>query len=250
MSERSQHGGNILEGAGVFHTTQWSVILAARNSGTPESGSALEDLCRTYWPALYAYTRRRGHEPEAASDLTQQFFARLLEKEYLRNVEPAKGKFRTFLLTAMEHFLANEWTRLHRQKRGGGRLPLSLDDEAAERAYQADLVDHLTAEKILERRWAMTLLELTMSQLASECAVAGKAQLFEALKNTLAGERTGITLGEIGGQLGLTEGAIKIALHRLRRRYGDLLRAEIARTVSRPEEVAEEIRCLRQALRS
>ncbi len=234
--------------SGAFCTTHWSVILAARQAETPESSMALEQLCQAYWPPLYAYVRRRGHTPEDASDLTQQFFARLLEKNYLRSVEPAKGKFRTFLLTAMERFLANEWSRSQRQKRGGGQSIMSLDDQAAERGYLAGLVDSLTAEKILDRRWAMTVLELTMSGLATECAAAGKSRLFEELKPALAGERTERTLADIARELELSLGAVKIALHRLRRRYGELLRTEVARTVSSPEAVDEEIRCLREAL--
>jgi hypothetical protein len=152
MPERFPTQPSSIGRSGAFSTTYWTVILAAKEAGSPESSPALEQLCRTYWPPLYAFARRRGHSPEDARDLTQQFFARLLEKDYLRSVEPAKGKFRTFLLTAMEHFLANEWTRARRQKRGGGLTPLSLDDQAAERAYQSGLVDELTAERILDRR--------------------------------------------------------------------------------------------------
>ena len=233
-----------------FATTHWSVILASQQPDAAASLQALDRLCRVYWPPLYAFARRKGHAPEDARDLTQQFFARLLEKEYLRSVDPAKGKFRTFLLTAMEHFLANEWTRSRRQKRGGGQVPILLDEQAAERAYQAGWVDQDTAEKVLDRRWAMTVLELTLTNLASECAAAGKSRLFEALKCILAGEKPEQTLAETATRLGMTLGAVKIALHRLRRRYGELLRAEIARTVSVPAEVDEELRHLRAALNS
>ncbi|SPE56257.1 RNA polymerase, sigma-24 subunit, ECF subfamily [Verrucomicrobia bacterium] len=236
--------------AGIFATTHWSLIVSVQGPDSPESSAALEQLCRTYWPPLYAFARCRGHSPEDARDLTQQFFARLLEKDYLRTVHPARGKFRTFLLTAMQHFLANEWTRARRQKRGGGQVLFSLDDDSAGAAYGGEPADEMTAEKILDRRWAMTVLEVTMSNLAKECSAAGKAALFDSLKHTLAGEKSKNTMHNVADRLSMSEGAVKIALHRLRRRYGELLREEIARTVSRPEEIEEELRHLRAALRS
>ena len=235
--------------ARAFETTHWSAVLAAKQTDSTESSAALDRLCRTYWPPLYAFVRRRGHSPEDAKDLTQQFFARLLEKDYLRAVQPARGKFRTFLLTTMEHFLANEWTRSRRLKRGGGQALFSLDDGLAEAAYQFEARNEMTAERVLDRRWAMTLLEAAMAHLAAECSAAGKGALFDDLKHTLAGEKAELTLPEVAERLGMTHGAVKIALHRLRRRYGELLREEIAQTVARPEEVDEELRHLREALR-
>lgn len=236
--------------ARAFETTHWSAVLTAKEApGSTEAAAALELLCRTYWPPLYVFVRRRGYSPEDAKDLTQQFFARLLEKDYLRAVQPARGKFRTFLLTTLEHFLANEWTRSRRLKRGGGQALFSLDDGLAEAAYQLEAANAIAPERVMDRRWAMTVLAEAMANLAAECIAAGKQPLFEGLKHTLTGEKAEGTLREVAEQLGMTPGAVKIALHRLRRRYGELLREEVARTVARPEDVDEELRHLREALR-
>ena len=231
-------------GAHAFLTTHWSVVLGAGEESSPAATEALEKLCRAYWYPLYAYVRRRGFAAPDAQDLTQEFFARLVEKHYLAGVDRSKGKFRTFLLAALEHFLANQWRDARAQKRGGGQTLLSLDDAAAETRYHLEPVDCDTPEKIYERRWALTLLEQTLSRLREECRATDKTQLFDELKGVLSGEESERTYAEIAARLGMTEGAVKAAVHRLRQRYGTLLREEIAQTVASPEEIDEEIRHL------
>ena len=232
-----------------FATTHWSLVLASRDRAEPGARDALASLCDTYWYPLYAYVRRRGHGADDAHDLTQEFFARLLEKDFLAGVDRAKGKFRSFLLATCNHFLANERDRARARKRGGGRLVLSLDAADAEGRYRAEPADGLTAEKLFERRWALTLLEQALARLRQESAGAGKGQLFEALKGTLTGDGTAEPYARIGRDLGLSEQAVKTAVHRLRRRYQELLRAEVAQTVASPEEVEDELRDLFAAVR-
>ncbi|MBI2946618.1 MAG: sigma-70 family RNA polymerase sigma factor [Verrucomicrobia bacterium] len=212
------------------------------------AAGALEQLCRTYWYPLYAYVRRQGRDPHEAQDLTQEFFARLLAAKSLQLVDRSKGKFRSFLLASLNHFLAKEWNRAHRQKRGGGRVILSLDDDTAEQRYLREPADPMTADKLFERRWALTLLEGALSRLRQEFLDAGKESLFEELKFFISGGRTEEGYAGVTLRLNLTEGAVKVAVHRLRKRYGEILRAEIAQTVSSPEEVEEEIRYLFQIL--
>jgi RNA polymerase sigma factor (sigma-70 family) len=233
---------------GHFHTTQWSLVLAAGGTDREEAGPALERLVQTYWYPLYTFIRRQGMDAEEAIDLTQEFLARLLEKNFLGAADPARGRFRTFLLTALERFLANEWARRRRQKRGGGRPLLSLDVGAAEERYRLEPAHTLTAERLYERRWAMTILESAMARLGEECSQTGRAALFEAARAILAGEPAGTSYAEIGARLGMSEGAVKTAVHRMRRRYGEILRWEIAETVGDPREVDEEIRQLFTAL--
>ena len=227
-----------------FKPTHWSVVLTAAQGESPQAAEALERLCRTYWYPLYAYIRRKGYEVEEAQDLTQEFFMRLLQHEFLRRADPAKGKFRSFLLGALEHFLAKEWRRTHRQKRGGGRNVLSLDARDAENRYQLEPFHELTAERIYNQTWALTLLGQAMTELESECVKAGKGRLFQELKSRLDDSGDGSPYAEVAARLGLGQGAVRMAAHRLRQRYGELLRAEIAQTVARPEEVDEEIRFL------
>ncbi len=229
--------------AAVFATTHWSVVLAAGNLHSPHSAQALETLCRTYWYPLYAFVRRQGCSPEDAQDLTQGFFARLLEKHYLGQVEPQKGKFRCFLLAAMRHFLSDQRDREHTVKRGGGLAHLSLDAQDAEARYRLEPVDRLDAERIYERRWAMTLLDRALSRLRDETIAVGKAETFESLQDFVAGESE-VSCGEVAARLGLTESAVKSLLHRLRVRYRALVREEIAQTVADPAEVDAEIRHL------
>ena len=231
-----------------FTATHWTMVLAAGRDEGSGQAQALEELCRAYWYPLYAYVRRRGFKPEDAQDLTQEFFARLLEKQFLSAVDPARGKFRSFLLAAMEHLLAKEWRRSNALKRGGGKPLMSLDAQEAETRYLLEPRDELTPEKIFERRWAITLLERTMARLRAECLAADKGQLFGSLKGALAGEKCESGYATVAVQLGMTEGAVKMAAHRLRQRYGDLLREEIAPTVSSPEEVDEEIHYLFRAV--
>jgi len=227
----------------VFATTHWSVVLAAGSENTPEALAALERLCRAYWYPLYAYVRREGYGPEDAQDLTQGFFAQLLARHSLANVAPEKGRFRSFLLAAMRHFLSAERARAHALKRGGRAETVSLDAQEAEARYRLEPVDRLDAERIYERRWAMTLVEQALARLRDESAAAGKAELFERLRRFVVGESEA-TWGEAGAELGLSEGAMKAAVHRLRERYRVLLRDEVAHTVAEPAEIETEVRYL------
>jgi RNA polymerase sigma factor (sigma-70 family) len=217
---------------------------------SPVAAAALEQLCRAYWYPLYAYVRRRGHSPEEAEDLTQDFVARLLEKDYLRRADPARGKFRSFLLSALKNFLTNEWLKSTRQKRGGGCHWLSWDQASAERRCQMEPVDQLTPEKIFERQWAITLLGQVLDRLKQEQIKAGRERFFDEVKAWLWGDKGTMAYPELAAQLGLTESALKAAVHRLRLRYRELLREEIGRTVATPLEIQEELDGLMAALRS
>jgi len=235
-------------GKANFANTHWSVVLAAADADSPRTNEALEDLCRTYWYPLYAFVRRRGYPAHEAQDLTQSFFARLLDKNYLKSVDPGKGKFRSFLLAALEHFLANEWRRASAQKRGGGRTIISFDDDSAEKAYLEVPGIALTPAQLYEQQWAAALLDRVLARLGSEYASANKAESFDELKIFLTGEKHPETYAMLADKVGTTEAALKMSISRLRRRYGQLLREEIAHTVSRPEEVEEELRGLAAAL--
>jgi RNA polymerase sigma-70 factor (ECF subfamily) len=227
-----------------FATTHWSVVLSAGRSETTRGRNALAALCETYWYPLYAYVRRQGHSPHDAEDLTQGFFARLLESESLAGVSPEKGKFRTFLLVALKRFLTNEWHHANSQKRGGGSFRVPLQGHTAETRYVAEPSEQLTAEKLYERRWALTLLDRVLSRLSNEFNAVGKKEQFEKLKPYLMAERESISYAEAAVALGVNEGAIKVAVHRLRRRLRELFREEVSHTVARPEEIDEEIRHL------
>jgi RNA polymerase sigma-70 factor (ECF subfamily) len=240
---------NVMDGGlEWFATTHWSVVLRAKDVESPQSGEALEQLCRAYWYPLYAYVRRKGHSPHDAQDLTQEFFARLLRGSFLDTIERRKGRFRTFLLVSLEHFLAKEWARGQRQKRGGGIALFSLDDTSAENRYALEPVDQTNAQKLYERRWAITLLDRAMERLKEDCRAEDQTDLFESAKHLLTGDRGESSYAELAAHLGLTEGAFKVAVHRLRQKYGKLLRAEIAQTVTSRSEVEEEIRFLFAAL--
>jgi RNA polymerase sigma factor (sigma-70 family) len=215
---------------------------------SPQAHQALETLCRNYWYPLYAYVRRQGHSAHDAQDLTQAFFARLLEKNYLADVQREKGRFRSFLLASLKHFLANEWDREQALKRGGGKRLIALDDDSAESRYKLEPKDDLSADKIYERRWALTLLDQVLTKLRGEFEKDGKLDQFEALKQYLSGGRTSVSYAQAADKLGMNEGAIKVAVHRLRKRYRKLLRAEIAQTVATASEVEAEIRYLFAAL--
>jgi RNA polymerase sigma factor (sigma-70 family) len=232
------------QGPSLFVTTHWSVVLAAKDKASPDSAAALEALCRTYWYALYAFVRRQGHAAPDAQDLTQEFFARLLAKDYLSAAAREKGRFRTFLRVALKRFLANEWDRARRQKRGGGHTPLSLDTEMGEERYRAEGSDGLPPDRLYERRWAMTLLEQTLARLRAEHAAVGKTVEFERLKGVLMADRGAIEYGALAEALDLSEGAARVAVHRLRKRFRELFRAAVADTVSGPEEVEDELRYL------
>lgn len=235
---------SIPAGARAFVTTRWTIVLNAGRTDSTQAASALEKLCQTYWYPLYAFVRRQGHSPADAQDLTQDFFARLIAKHYLGDVDRSKGKFRSFLLASLKHFLANEWDKSRAQKRGGSHTFVALDAESAEGRYALEPAHDVTADKIYERRWALTLLDEVLKQVREEYVGDGKAKLFDQLKVTLTGERSEIPYAEIAGQLGMSEGAVKVAVHRLRQHYREALRAEIANTVASPDEVEDELRHL------
>lgn len=227
-----------------FVTTHWSVVLSAQSQNTPKSTEALENLCRAYWYPLYAFVRRSGKSPADAEDLTQSFFARLLEKEYLRSAAPEKGRFRTFLLVALKRFLANEWDRQHAAKRGGFAQFVPIDQEVAESRFALDAVHQVPPDVLFDRQWALTLLERTMARLQQEYVSTGRASLFDYLRNCLAKEEASLAYVEIAARLNLTEAAVKMAVHRLRARYREILQSEIAETVASQREVEEEIQHL------
>lgn len=235
-------------GTGGFSVTRWSVVLAAGQEDSEAGREALDQLCRLYWRPIYSFVRHRGHSPEDARDLTQEFFARLLAKDFLAGVAPSKGRFRTFLLAALKHYLANEWDKARCQKRGGGRVFIPLDAVDIEVSPGAEPVDNQSAEVIFDRTWALALLGQVMGRLREEYVRDGKADLFERLKATLVGARTELPYAVIGAALGMSEGAVKVAVYRLRQRFRQLLREEIAHTLSRPEQAEEELRALFAAL--
>ena len=230
-----------------FVTTHWSVVLAAGHTDSTKARAALETLCRDYWYPLYAFVRRLGQGPEDAEDLVQAFFARCLEKNYLGAVDQAKGRFRSFLLVALKRFLANEWDKSRAQKRGGASPVVSLDALTAEQRYALEPAEQLSADRLFERRWALTLLEKVLARLRAEQEAAGKRDAFEALKDVLAGGRS-TPYAVLAAKLEMSEGAIKVAVHRLRTRYRELLEEEIANTVSSREDVTEERRYLLSVL--
>jgi RNA polymerase sigma-70 factor (ECF subfamily) len=232
-----------------FATTRWSQVLAAGQTSTGESREALARLCESYWYPLYAYVRRWGHDADQAQDLTQAFFAKLLEKHYLRAADPARGRFRSFLLASLKHFLLNEADRTGAAKRGGRTMVVPLEFENAEGRYSREPADAETPETIYERRWALVLLERTLGRLRGEFEAAGKQVLFARLEGHLTGDHETLPYADLGVELGMSEGAVKVAMHRLRRRFGALLREEINQTVSDPAEVDDEIRDLFRALK-
>ena len=236
------------EPAWRFASTRWSLVAAAGQGTSPEAQEALAVLCRVYWYPLYAYARRRLANVEDAQDATQAFFARLLEKDYLQAADPERGKFRSFLLTAFKRFLTKERERDQAQKRGGRRHIVPLDFQTGERRYHLEPVDHATPETIFERRWALTLLEQALARLRQEFETAGKQRVFDGLKATLTGDDVAEPYAEIAGRLEMSEPAVKVAVHRLRRRYQELLREEIAQTVATAEEIDEELRNLFRAV--
>ena len=223
-------------------------MLTAGRSDTTRAHAALANLCQTYWYPLYAYVRRRGHSPEDAQDLTQAFFARLLERNWVGQADQQKGRFRSFLLSTMNHFLADEWDKARAQKRGGGILPVPLQFDTAETRYGHEPADNVTPEQNYERRWALTLLDKVLQRLRSEYEQEGKAELFAALHPCLVGDRTAQPYAELAVTLGVSEGAVKSAVHRLRQRYREVIRAEIGETVAQESEVEDELREVFRAL--
>jgi DNA-directed RNA polymerase specialized sigma24 family protein len=230
--------------ASLFATTHWSVVLAAGQQESPQAAESIEKLCRAYWYPLYAFVRRQGRNPHDAEDLIQGFFARLLEKNYLADVDQAKGRFRSFLLAALKHYLANEWDKAKAVSRGGRVEFLSLEAEASESRYWEEPASGLTPERLYEQRWACVLLERVMVRLQHEFDASGKGPLFEVLKGFLLGEERAPSYADLAAQQGLSHGALKMRVQRLRLRYQRLLREEIAQTVASREEVEDEIRYL------
>lgn len=230
--------------AGAFATTHWSVVVTAARRESPQAAEALDALCRDYWYPLYAFVRRQGRTPEDAQDLTQAFFAHLLRKAFLDGVGPEKGRFRSFLLACLKHFLTDEWEKARTSKRGGACPEQRLDLDQAEERYRVEGRVETSPESLFERRWALDLLDRVLARLRQEARTAGRDTLFEDLQACLLGEHPNETYAQVGARLGLSETAVKVAVHRMRRRYRDLLREEIAHTVARPEEVDEEMRYL------
>ena len=233
-----------------FASTHWSVVLAAGGHDDRRSREALAKLCATYWYPLYAFVRRQGFGPEDAEDLTQGFFAHLLEHEALTTVDRAKGKFRSFLLASLRHFLADERDRARAQKRGGGRSSVPLDVVSAEKRYALEPADHASPDRVFERNWALALMEQVLDRLRAEQVVADKRAQFDLLRDCLMGDPEAPRYADLAVQLGVSEDAVKMAVSRLRRRYRQLLRQEIAHTVVTPAEIEEEIRHLFAALGS
>jgi RNA polymerase sigma-70 factor (ECF subfamily) len=227
-----------------FRTTHWSVVLAAGQEDSPEAVDALTRLCRTYWYPLYVYVCRKGHSPEDAQDLTQEFFRHLLEKRLFAWADRERGRFRNFLLTALKHFLINQWEKTRAVQRGGRCAFVSLQEENAAERFQAEPADDVTPEKAYEKRWAATLLEAVLRQLGVEADAGGRRTLFEKLKDYLWGESDSTSYASIALELGLTPTAVKVAAHRLRQRFREVLRAEIAHTVAREEDIDDELRHL------
>jgi RNA polymerase sigma factor (sigma-70 family) len=230
-------------GAAQFGQTHWSVVLSAAGRQNPgQAAESLERLCAIYWRPLYAYIRRQGESPHDAQDLTQEFFLRLLKKDYLKSVDQGKGRFRSFLLAAMKHFLSNERDKARAQKRGGGQSPLPLDFTGEETHLSFQPADNITPEILFERRWATTLLQQALARLRQEYTVQGKESLFEKLKTTLTEGSSSVAYSTLAASLNLSEAAVKMAVHRLRQRYRECLRAEIAQTVATTDEIEDELR--------
>jgi RNA polymerase sigma-70 factor (ECF subfamily) len=235
-------------GPRAFATTHWSVVAAAGEGGSEPARNALETLCRAYWYPVYAYVRRKGYPPAEAQDLTQEFFAQLIARNHFSLADRTKGRFRAFLLATLDYFLAREWRRAHRQKRGGQFRFISLDEHPPEERYQLEPADHETPERQFLRQWALAVLKQAMSALQRECEANGKAALFQEAKSLLSGERHTAAYAQISRNLNMAEGTARVAVHRLRERYGELLRSEVAHTVTSEAEVDEELRFLFQVL--
>ncbi len=239
---------NAGDGSAQFPNTHWSIVLHAGDLTSPRRAQAMEALCRTYWFPLYAYVRRRGHPEEEAKDLTQGFFLRLLEKNYFGDADARRGRFRTFLLTSLGHYLANEWDRARAQKRGGANVLLSLDELDPEGRYRHEPADASTPEKAFERRWAEAMLEAVFSRLRGEFDEPTRGRRFEDVKPYLLGAEAGVSYAEAAARLGISETGARSVVHRLRKRFRELVREEIAQTVSHPDDIDDEIRHLFQAL--
>lgn len=231
-----------------FHTTSWSLVLQARGGSEEEAREALGSLCDAYWYPLYSFVRYQGYTADQAADLVQGFFTMLLEKDYLSDADPDAGRFRSFLLTSLKHYISNERDKERAIKRGGDVCKMSLDAEEAEGRFRLEPPDERTPEHIYERRWAFTVVDRVLDALREERTVAGKGDEFAMLKGYLNGEEPHVSYREAAEQLGSSEGAVKVAVHRLRTRFGALLRKEIQQTVVDPDEVSDEIRYLLEVI--
>jgi RNA polymerase sigma-70 factor (ECF subfamily) len=227
-----------------FATTSWTMVLAAREAPSTEARQALEGLCRVYWYPLYAFVRRQGHDAEDARDLTQAYFAELLEKGYLDDYDPERGRFRVFLMASLRHFLSKAREKARAWKRGGRADVVSLDVDEVEGRYRYEPVDRLTPEGVFERRWALTVLDRALARLRREQEDTDRGKEFSRLEGYLTGQGKDASYRELAAELGTSEGAVKMTIHRLRQRFGRLLRSEIAETVSSPGEVDDEVRHL------
>jgi RNA polymerase sigma factor (sigma-70 family) len=237
-------------GETLFATTLWTVVAQARDGDSIQAREALERLCGSYWYPLYAHVRRQGHSREDAQDLTQEFFARLLAGNYISLADRNRGRFRTFLLTALKHFLINEWRKGNSLKRGHGQTIISLDQEAAESRFAAEPSMEQPPDALYDRRWAAVLLDRALAALSGEFEESSKRDSFERLKVFVWGEKNTLSYTAMAEQLGMSEGTVRVSVHRLRKRYGELLRAEIAQTVATPAEITEELRYLISVIRN
>ena len=249
MGKRRDHTANE-DDAGGFQTTHWSLVLRAGHREERDADTALAALCERYWYPLYVYVRRQVADVNEAQDLTQEFFALLLEKNFVGDADRQRGKFRWFLLSAMKHFLAKQWRRSRAQKRGSGRGLISLNFSAGEHRYLIEPADSLTAERLYERQWALVLLDEALRRLQAEFAARGKLLVFEELKDSLTGEGEGQPYAELAVSLGISEAAVKMAVHRLRRRYAELLKEAVSHTVACREDIDGELQELLAALRN
>lgn len=240
--EPGRGGGQ--DGSGGFPTTQWTDVLAAGRTDSPQGARALERLCQTYWYPLYAFIRRRGYDPHTAQDLTQDFFAGLFERDALNGLSRERGRFRSFLLASVTNQLRNDWDKRNAQKRGGGRRIISFDETSPEERYLAEPVDSLAPERLFDRRWALVIVERVLKRIEAEHTFGDKRALFQEVRPFLVAEADGTARAGAAAKLEMSEGAFKVALHRFRRRFGELLRSEVAHTVGSEEEVEAEIRHL------
>lgn len=231
-----------------FASTHWSLVVSAARQSSPHSREALEELCAIYWPPLYWHVRRLGYDAAQAQDLTQGFFCRLLEKRALEYVDRERGKFRSFLLASLRHYLANEYDHAHAQKRGGGQTILPIDLRSAESGYSLEPSHDLTAEKLFEKRWALTVLETSLAALQRQYQQAGKAGLFDAIAPFMTAQSDLTTYAEIAQRLDMTESAVRMAVSRMRRRYRDKIRTEVARTLDDSDDIDQEMQHLLEAL--
>jgi RNA polymerase sigma-70 factor (ECF subfamily) len=226
-----------------FQTTRWTLVLAAGDRSSGDAEAALESLCESYWSPVYAFIRRSGHDAESAKDLTQGFFLKVMEKDFFSHARPERGRFRSFLLSSVKNFLANERDWARAAKRGGGRLPLSLEVQTAERTYQLDVADDTTPDRLYERRWALAVIGAALARLEQQYDTPGKRDQFARLKPFLTGNEPA-SYAELAAASGATEGALRVAVHRMRQHFATALHETIAETVDQPAEVDEELRYL------